>query len=59
MYILRNELKCLLKDLAVPITKEKELDKLFEELDPDGEGAVGFDNFFGCTTIYVRVRFCC
>lgn len=44
----RDELRCLLKDLQIPILAEKELKALFNELDPDQEGAIGFDNFYGC-----------
>lgn len=48
VYINRNELKALLKDLCIPMSSDKEMDNLFKELDPDGEGFVTFDNFYGC-----------
>lgn len=51
--ILRDELKCLLKDLQLPITSESELDALFKDLDPDGEGAITFDNFYGCKSFWL------
>ena len=40
-----EELSVLLKELKVPMTEE-ELEKLFDELDEDGEGGIDFEEFY-------------